>query len=342
MPKLSSKEAPIRLGVIGAGGIAQTVHLPNLKKFDDVRIQAICDLDASKAGLVAQKFSIPRFFADPQNLLALPELDAVMILTPTNSHLALTLMALDAQKHVLVERPIARKVAEAEKMVNAAKKAQRILMVAMNHRFRPDSMILKNFIEGGELGDIFMVRSGWLKKRGRWSGAEWAFKKRLSGGGVLMNLGLQMLDLSLWLMDTYSFEAISSQLFQNTLQLEVEDTVACQIHLNGGKVLTLHASWALLAPETQAYAHFWGTKGAAVLNPLRIDKEMHGNLVNVTPEKSVSPKELYRSSFKYELRHFIECIRHNRQPVSSGEEAVKVLKVIEGIYKAAARKGKDA
>lgn len=154
-----------------------------------------------------------------------------------------------------------------------------------------------------------------------------------------MDLGLQMLDISLWLMDTYAVESISATYFNQTLGLEVEDTVACQLRLNGGKTLTLHASWALLAPGTQAYAHFWGTKGAAVLNPLRIDKEMHGNLVNVTPEKSISQKELYRMSFTYELRHFIECVRHNRKPISSGEDALKVLRIVEGISKAAARKG---
>lgn len=338
MPKLNKKEDIIRLGVIGAGGIAQAVHLPNLKKFEDVRLEAICDLDVSKAGLVAQKFGIPRFFEDPQNLLSQPQIDAVVVLTPTNSHLALTLMALNAGKHVLVERPISRKVSEAQKMVEAAKNAKRLLMVAMNHRFRPDAMILKNFIEGGELGDIFMVRSGWLKKKGRWSGAEWSLNKRISGGGVMMDLGLQMLDLSLWLMNNYTVESISALLFHNMLGLDVEDTIACQLQLEGGRILTVHASWALLAPETQAYAHFWGTKGAAVLNPLRIEKEMHGNLVNVTPEKPITPKELYRSSFRYEMRHFIECVRHNRQPVSSGEEALKVLKVVEAIYKAA-RKG---
>jgi predicted dehydrogenase len=100
----------------------------------------------------------------------------------------------------------------------------------------------------------------------------------------------------------------------------------------------LHASWALLAPETQAYSHFWGTKGAAVLNPLRIDKEMHGSLVNVTPEKSVSRKELYRSSFEFELRHFVECVKNGRPSMSSGEDALKVLEIVDAIYKTA-RKG---
>ncbi|RJP80247.1 MAG: gfo/Idh/MocA family oxidoreductase [Candidatus Zixiibacteriota bacterium] len=247
-------------------------------------------------------------------------------------------MALEAGKPVLVERPIARKVSEAEKMVEAADRAGQILMIAMNHRFRPDAMILKNFIEGGELGDVFMVRSGWLKRKGAWSRGEWVLKKRLSGGGVLMDIGLQMLDLSLWMLDSPGVESITARIFHHTLSLEVEDTVACQLLLKNGKILTLHASWALPAPETDAYAHFWGTKGAAVLNPLRIDKEMHGNLVNVTPEKSLSPKELHRSSFRYELRHFIECVRHQRPPISSGREALQVLKIVEAIYKEASRK----
>jgi predicted dehydrogenase len=333
------KDSPLGIGIIGAGSMAQMTYLPTLKKFEDVRLQAICDLDRTKAGFVAQKFGIPVFYGDPQHLLAHPGVDAVLILTPTNSHLALTLMALEAGKPVLVERPIARKADEAEKMVEAARRNKKILMVAMNHRFRPDSMILKNFISAGELGPIFMVRCGWLKKKGRWARADWVVNKRISGGGVLMDLGLQMLDLSLWLIDAYAVEQISAMTFANNLGLEVEDTVACQLQMKGGRIVTLHASWALPAPETQAYAHFWGTKGAAVLNPLRIDKEMHGNLVNVTPEKSATVRELHRSSFKYELRHFVECVRHGRQPISSGEEALEILRIIEAIYRAAAKKG---
>jgi len=333
------KDHPVGIGIIGAGSMAQMTYLPTLKKFEDVRLEAICDLDRSKAGFVAQKFGIPSFYGDPQHLLAHPGVEAVLILTPTNSHLALTLLALEAGKSVLVERPMARKVVEAEKMVEAARRNQKILMVAMNHRFRPDAMILKNFISGGELGQIFMVRCGWLKKKGRWTRAGWVVDKRLSGGGVLMDLGLQMLDLALWLINDYDVEEISAMTFANNLDLEVEDTVACQLQMKGGKIVTLHASWALPAPETQAYAHFWGTKGAAVLNPLRIDKEMHGNLVNVTPEKSSSVKELHRASFKYELRHFVECVRHGRQPISSGQEALQILRITEAIYRAAAKKG---
>lgn len=318
--------------------MAQMTYLPILKKFADVHLEAICDIDRAKAGVVAERFSIPHFFGDPQHLLNLSDLDAVLVLTSTNSHLGVTLMALSAGKHVFVERPIARRVAEAEKMVETAAQAKKFLMVAMNHRFRPDSMILKNFISAGELGDVFMVRTGWLKKKGRWSRGDWVVKKRLSGGGVLMDLGLQMLDLSLWLIDAKEVENISAQCFSHTLQLEVEDTIACQLSLKGSKIVTMHASWALPAPETQAYAHFWGTKGGAILNPLRIDKEMHGNLVNVTPEKSLSVKELHRSSFRYELRHFIECVRHNRSPISSGKEALEMLKIVEAIYKATAKK----
>jgi predicted dehydrogenase len=333
-----AKAPPLGIGIIGAGSMAQMTYLPLLKKFEDVRLEALCDLDRSKAGFVAQRFGIPHFFGDPQHLIAAPGVDAVMILTPTNSHLALTLLALEAGKPVMVERPMARKASEAEKMVEAAQKNKQILMVGMNHRFRPDAMILKNFISAGELGNIFMVRCGWLKKKGRWARADWVVNRRIAGGGVLMDLGLQMLDLTLWLVNAYDVEHISAMAFEHTLGLGVEDTVACQLQMKGGKNVTLHASWALPAPETQAYAHFWGTKGAAVLNPLRIDKEMHGNLVNVTPGKSVTVRELHRSSFKYELRHFVECVRHGRQPISSGKEALEILKIVEAIYRAAAKK----
>ncbi|MDD5088157.1 MAG: Gfo/Idh/MocA family oxidoreductase, partial [bacterium] len=183
----------LRIGIIGAGGISQLIHVPILKKHPDAEIVAIADLEMAKAAAIADKFKIPHFYRDPERLLARDDVDAVHVNTPTNSHLAVTLAALSAGKHVLVEKPIARKAAEAWRMVEAARDAGRTLMAAMNLRFRPDCVTLKKLIEAEELGRIITVRTRWLKKNDRWSRSPWLSNTRISGGGVMLDLGVQIL-----------------------------------------------------------------------------------------------------------------------------------------------------
>ena len=324
-----------RIGIIGAGGIVQLQHLPFYKKSDEAEVAAICDLDRNKAGALAEKYSISRFYQQADDLFASDDIDAVMICTPTNSHMPLTLAALSAGKHVLVERPIARTYQEAARMVKAANSAGKILMVGMNHRFRPDSLILKNFISEGELGDVYMVRSGWMKKQESFSLPEWMFDKRFSGGGVMMDIGIQMLDLCLWLIGCPKVQSVDARSFNRLLDKEVEDAASVFIKLEGGKLITVNVGWCIPSQRSIAYIVFHGDKGTAWLNPLRIQRELHGSMIETTPGKKFAPLELYNRSFENEVRHFIESIRNNREPVSSGEESLVVLKIVETIYRSA-------
>jgi len=130
----------IKIGVIGAGGIAQVQHIPALKQMEDVEIAAICDTERLKAGVVAQKFGIPHSYRLAEDLLSREEIDAALITTPNNTHLPMALAAFQAKKHVFIERPMARTAHESERMVKASEKAGKLIMVGMNHRFRPPSL----------------------------------------------------------------------------------------------------------------------------------------------------------------------------------------------------------
>jgi predicted dehydrogenase len=325
----------LRIGVIGAGGISQLVHVPIIKKHPDAELVAIADLDFAKAASVADKYKIPNFYRDPEKLLARDDIDAVHINTPTNSHLAVTLAALSAGKHVLVEKPMARKAAEAIRMVQAAKAAKRTLMAAMNLRFRPDSMTLHNFVEGGELGHISTVRARWLKKKDRWSRSPWLSNSRISGGGVFMDLGIQMLDMCLWVMGNPSVQRISAHATRDRLGFRVEDTLIAFYMLKGDASLYLNVTWAFMADESDAQTIFSGTKGTAILNPLKITKEVQGSLVNVTPAgKPMRTQDLYRKSFELEIDHFYQSLREGVEPISSGAEAAALLEIVEATYRA--------
>ena len=323
----------LRIGILGAGGISQLEHVPIVRKHPDVELIAIADIEHAKAAYVADKFKIPNFYRDPERLLARDDIDAVHINTPTNSHMALTLAALSAGKHVLVEKPIARKAAEAYRMVAAAKEAKRQLMVGMNLRFRPDAMALRKFIEAGEIGRIGTVRAQWLKKKDRWSRSPWLSNVRISGGGVLMDLGIQMLDMCWWMLGNPKFERVSAQAIRDRLGFRVEDTMVSFYSLKGDITLYLNVTWAYMSDDSEAFTMFSGSHGSGRINPLQITKEVQGSLVNVTPAgKPLRPQDLYKKSFELEIDHFYESIRSGTVPTSSGAEAAELMDAIEATY----------
>lgn len=219
-------------------------------------------------------------------------------------------------------------------MVAAAARNDRVLMAAFNNRFRNDSQILKTFMDQGELGKISYVKCGWLIKHTAWDGKSWKAQKRFAGGGVLIDLGVQMLDLALWILGMPEVATVSASTTTRPGVDEVESNAAAFIRLKSGCTLTLEVGWSLLMEKDFAYLNLFGDHGAALLNPLRLHREMHGNLVNVTPTTE-SVRNMYKQSYENEISHFVDCVRSGKKPSSPGDEAVAVLRVLEAIYKSA-------
>jgi len=325
---------PIRLGLIGVGVVAQVNHLPALKGRRDVEVIALCDDDVEKARMVAQHFGIGRAVADYETLLRNEELDAVIIATPNHLHAPMAQAALGYGKHVLCEKPPARNAAEASQIADAAKRSGKVLMYAMNNRFRGDVQVLRGYLERQELGKIFYAKTGWLRRRSEVRGPGWYENKRSSGGGVLMDLGVQMLDLSLWLLGNPQVVSVTATKYVTDPRKDVEDTVAAFLVLEGGASLTLEVSWALLLEKNFPYLNLFGTDGAALLNPFRIHKELNGNLLDVTPAREPA-RNIYKQSYEQELDYFLRCITHGERPMASAEEGRELMRIIDAIYQSA-------
>lgn len=325
---------PIRLGLIGVGVVAQVNHLPALKGRRDVEVVAVCDDDVEKARMVAQHFGIGRAVADYETLLRNEELDAVIIATPNHLHAPMAQAALGYGKHVLCEKPPARNAAEASQIADAAKRSGKVLMYAMNNRFRGDVQVLRGYLERQELGKIFYAKTGWLRRRSEVRGPGWYENKRSSGGGVLMDLGVQMLDLSLWLLGNPQVVSVTASKYVTDPRKDVEDTVAAFLLLEGGASLQLEVSWALLLEKNFPYLNLFGTDGAALLNPFRIHKELNGNLLNVTPALE-SARNIYKQSYEQELDYFLRCITQGERPMASAEEGRELMRIIDAIYQSA-------
>lgn len=320
----------VKVGVIGLGWVAQVVHLPILAKLQEAEIVAVCDRDKSRARLVAEKFGIQSLYADYNQMLEKEKIDAVIVCTSTDAHKEATLAALKAGKDVLVEKPIARRYDEAVAMADAARQAKRKLMVGMNHRFRPDTMILKSFLEGQELGKVFYAKTGWLRKNN--SDRAWLTQKEKSGGGVFLDLGIVMLDMAFWMMGYPDVKKVSATHFSHTTK-QVEDTSVVTITMKNGSMVNIEVSWSMFLPDDLYYCQIFGTEGTASLNPLRINKELHGNYVNLAPAKMEPPQHLFKRSYENELKHFFGAVHDIHPVISTGDEAVQRMKIVDAIYK---------
>ncbi len=323
----------IRIAVVGLGTIGQTIHLPILTKLPEVEITAVCDYDLSKAEFVAKKYEIPRYYTDLQELLkAEDDVVAVDICTSTYTHRDVAVAALEAKKHILVEKPLARTHKEAEEIVATAKKYGRKVMVGMNNRFRPDAMILKSMIQGGELGKLYYAKAGWLKKLSTTS--PWLTRKEKSGGGVVLDIGIVMFDLAFWMMGfPEPKEVVAANYSHNTRG--VEDSSVVFLRMKNGSTMTIESSWSFESNQDFFYCDCYGTEGSGSLNPFRILKRMHGNLVNVTPVSHETPQTLYWKSYDNELRHWVGALRGLHPVISTGEDAVHRMKIVDAIYQSA-------
>jgi len=327
----------IRVGVIGLGWVAQVVHLPILSKLAEAAIVAVCDRDKARGRSVAEKFGVKALYTEVKQMLENEQLDAIIVSTPTDSHKEVVLEGLKAGKDILVEKPIARTYEEAVAMADAVREHKRKLMVGMNHRFRPDTMILKSFIDGKELGKVYYTKAVWLRKKN--NDTSWLTQKEKSGGGVFLDLGIVMLDLAFWMMNFPDAKRVSATNFNHNTK-KVEDTSCVNITLNNGSLINIEVSWSMHVTDDVYYCSVYGTDGTATLNPLRINKELHGNVVNLAPAKIDPPQHLFRRSYENELKHFLGAVKGTHQVISTADEAVQRMKIVEAVYKSV-RTGKE-
>ncbi|NWF88324.1 MAG: Gfo/Idh/MocA family oxidoreductase [Ignavibacteriaceae bacterium] len=319
-----------KIAVIGLGGVAQLIHLPNLLKINNVSVSAVAEINKNRLNTIADKFNIKERYTDYKELLAKNNCDAIVIATPTSTHKDVAIDCFKAKKHVLVEKPLARTYAEAKQVLAAAKKSKKKLMVGMNLRFRPDAMLLRSLICSGEIGEPFYVKCGWIRRQS--SNQRWFTRKTEAGGGVIFDLGISMLDLSLWLLDYPSIQSISTRNFNHNTK-DVEDTSISFLKFSNTSVISLETSWSLVLDKDDFYVNVYGTKGYATLNPFRVYKRMEDQTVDLSPSQPENPLALFKKSYINELKTFIGAVRDLNPLFSSGDEALLRMQIIDSMYK---------
>ena len=324
----------VRIAVIGGGNVAQVAHLPAYRANPDVELVSLVEEDPVKRKNLGRQYGFKSTYEDLTKMLANEEIDGVDVCTPNFLHAPMTIAALRAGCHVLCEKPLARNATEAQRMVETAKRKKKKLMVAMNNRFRADVEILQRFMKRGELGNVQIVKAGWRRTARDWQRGDWFTDELKAGGGALLDLGVPKMDLAMWIAGLKRPTRVTCNVFGKAGKRGVEDSATAMVNFAGGSCLILEVTWNLLEPKDQTYLQIYGSKGGANLYPLRIHKAMHGQLVNVTPAVE-GGKNYYKESYRKEINHFIECIQKKKTPRTTGEEALKVLKILDAMYESA-------
>ncbi|MEX0911863.1 MAG: Gfo/Idh/MocA family oxidoreductase [Gemmatimonadota bacterium] len=322
-----------RVAVLGAGAVAQVVHLPVLTRMRHVEVVGLFDTNRSKANTLAQRFAIPRVYSTTDEMWAADDVEAVIVCTPSYLHEEQVLVGLDAGKYVFCEKPLALTADGTARIIEALTSRER-LMVGMNQRFRPDSIALKQVVAAGDLGDVHYVRAGWLNRRAGRSPRSWRHSPEQAGGGALMDLGVQMLDLALWLLDHPEPKRVVAKVYGPS-NAEVEDAAILLLELADGRTVNLEVSWTFVADRERQYLQVMASHGSASVAPLKIFKETGTGLADISPSLESGNENQFTASYRQELTRFFEAVRR-RETIRPPVEQVSLMKIVEAAYRSAA------
>ena len=339
------------IGIIGSGGIAQSHHMPGYASIPDkCEILAVCDANPEVAKTAAEKFGVGKIFTDYHELLAMPEIDAVSIATPNAFHKQPTIDALRAGKHVLCEKPMAMNGAEAREMMAAERESGKLLQIALQWRFGGPVRFMKDFIDKGHMGDIYYARAMALRRRGV-PGWGVFIDKEKQGGGPLIDIGVHILDLTLYLMGNPKPISASGMTYQkmgrdpkyfnpwgeyDREKFTVEDFAVGFIRFDNGATITLESSFMSNIEREFFGCHLFGTEAGALLDlftakPITIYNEVDQQLFDMVPQNIPSVKSMHTE----EVVAFVDAILEGKPSPVSSQHGMSLNAVFDALYQSA-------
>lgn len=331
----------LRMAIIGCGSIAFHAHASNYNNIDNIEIAAVCDIDPERTALMKKEHkSCANAWetVDYMDIVNCPDIDAVDICTPNYLHAPIAIAALNAGKHVLTEKPDAMTVAEVTAMKEAAEKNGKVLMAMRNNRYTPAAIYAKKAIADGEYGRFYAGRCGWIRRRGVPGDGSWFADKSKSGGGPLIDLGVHMIDLAIYLMGNPRPVSVSGSTFREIAGknekgglFDVEDLAMGFIKFDNGACLHIDFSWATNIPREVRFVELRGTKAGIKIEDdvLSVFGEKHGAPYEETPH----PRGEYGHCTA--IRHFADVVLNGAEPIFTPVQGVNMIKILNGIYESA-------
>jgi len=333
---------PVGVGIIGSQFIS-SIHAEALRAYPHADIRAVASPTAGHAKAFAERFSIPHPLTDYKKMLAMPEIDMVVVGVPNDLHHRITLDAAAAGKHVVMEKPLCLNLGEADEMIDACRKAKVKLMYAEELCFVPKYVRLKQLLDSGALGKPTLIKQA-EKHDGPHAPHFWDVER--SGGGVTMDMGCHGIEFFRWMLGRPKVKSVYAQMSTTVHgnKTRGEDNAILILEFENGVTALAEESWTKLGGmDDRAEVH--GSQGVAYADLL------HGNAIETysasgydyAVEKAGSTKgwsfTIYEEAWNYgfhgEMAHFVDCVQNDRKPLVTGEDGRAVLEVIFAAYESA-------
>jgi predicted dehydrogenase len=344
--------ADFAVGIVGPGGIARA-HARACAAVPGVRVKAVAGGRPGRAQAFSEQYGVTDVYDDYAAMLQDPALDAVIICTPNALHAPMTIAALEAGKHVLVEKPLADTGAAAAAVAEAQRATGKTVAVALNNRFRQDVRAARQYARE-QCGEIYYARCGWFRRRGIPGIGSHFTRRELSGGGPLVDIGVHMLDLCLDFMGypepvsvvgaTYAkFGPFGRGEMPNRpgegTAYDVEDLASAHIRFANGATVVLEVSWAL-ETEDRDWVEVMGTRGGVRLagGKVQVFSEQFGRPVDSFPLLPQMPGEQMRTDL---MAHFVHCCRTGEEPVAGVRHGLLLNRIFDAIYTSGAEDGRQ-
>lgn len=336
----------LKVGIIGVGGIAHT-HMPGWASSEHTEVVAGSDVNQTTLQEWGTKFNIQQLSTNPGDIIHDPDIDIIDIATPNAYHAAQTIAALEAGKHVICEKPLAPTAAQILPMIDARDKAGKMLMTAQHHRFSNDSRSLKREIDYGQLGEIYHARVWSLRRIAVPAKPTFLYREH-SGGGVSIDMGVHLLDLSLWMMghpEPVSVTGIARTELANrdgafTIwgdnallhKIDVEDFAAAFIRFENGATLIMEVSWMLHhdTPVEEMKMWLYGQCGGAEWPDSKIMTTNYETQQTYTTKLGMVEDALPARALQ--CVEFAQAIVDGAPSPVPAEESLKVARVLDAIY----------
>lgn len=339
--------AKTKVAILGTGFIAK-IHLESYHRFvPDAEVVAIYGRTLSNAQKVAKENNIPAAYDDIDKLLAECDVDVVDICLPNYLHYEACMTAAKSNKHIIIEKPLAMTLEQADEMIATCKERNLLLMYAEELCFAPKYERVRHLVEHGAVGEIYM-----LKQAEKHSGphSEWFYKKELSGGGVMMDMGCHALAWFRWMTGNAKVKSVYADMktvYHKDIT-DCEDNTITIVEFENGVIGVAEDSWAKHGGMDDRI-EVYGDKGVSYADLFRGNSALTYSTegYDYAMEKAGSTQgwtftvfeEAFNQGYPQELAHFIDCVRNGKQPLVTGEDGRAVLEMIYAAY-ASAKLGK--
>ena len=352
MPTTTS---PLRIGMIGAGGIAAT-QMKALASRKDTHLVALADIDQKTLDLRGDTFGVAARYTDFRQMLRKEHLDAVSICTPNLAHADAAVAALKAGLHVLCEKPMAHTASAAKRMLETANQTGQKLVIGFQYRFNPKTQFLRNAVQNGELGNIRFGRVQALRRRGI---PNWGVfgRKELQGGGPLIDIGVHVLEMTHYTMGSPKPVSASADLFtylgnqpSNRVQsvwkgwdyktYTVEDLAVGRIRFENGAVLHIESSFAAHIEKDTFNFELMGDAGGCTWDPVCIHRDEGGYMVDKVPGW-LSPKQSWQDMFDAKMHAFVDHVLYDKPTIAPAADGLAVQQMLDALYRSAEQGGRE-